>query len=512
MSSRTTASPSERSPVSHRPGDLGGLHPHPRPPREVFQKEKPSAVSALSVETRLSPVSEQSSHPRPVSTVSPRPGDLGGLHPQPRPPQAVFQKEKPAAVSASDENRPSPATEQPSHPRPVSTVSPRPGDLGGLHPQPRPPQAVFGKEKPSAVSASDENRPSSVTEQPSHPRPVSTMSPRPGDLGGLHPQPRPPQAVSQKRTVPPKYEMEVDESSMDKKVGKEKNKLKSILFWGALFFVSILACLILVEAAAFLAAIRQLSVLEQVLLGIPMLIFAGIIIWMMVKIIRLFARFRTSPNISQELRQREKLRENLSRKSGCVQELLCQWLDSLEKEEYSAFLKSIGNEGFIPKIKADAVYLQHKAKTVSNEDFISDCKSLQNQIDEIALKRIRSYAAKAGFAAAMSPFALIDRFIVLSHMSMLLKELLEIYRLRPTRNNTFALLVRMVFHTYLAGITGDVTQSIAEEFTNNLDFVTADVLKKTAGKIAEGAVIYCFVSRIGKAAMNYLQPIAPDKK
>ena len=70
----------------------------------------------------------------------------------------------------------------------------------------------------------------------------------------------------------------------------------------------------------------------------------------------------------------------------------------------------------------------------------------------------------------------------------------------------------MVFHTYLAGITGDVTQTIAEEFTNNLDFVAADVLKKTAGKIAEGAVIYCFVSRIGKAAMNYLQPIAPDKK
>ena len=148
----------------------------------------------------------------------------------------------------------------------------------------------------------------------------------------------------------------------------------------------------------------------------------------MVKIIRLFARFRTSLNISQELRQREKLRENLSRKSGsgCVQELLCQWLDSLEKEEYSAFLKSIGNEGFIPKIKADAVYLQHKANTVSNEDFINDSQSLQNQIDEIALKRIRSYAAKAGFAAAMSPFALIDRFIVLSHMSMLLKELLEI--------------------------------------------------------------------------------------
>lgn len=200
----------------------------------------------------------------------------------------------------------------------------------------------------------------------------------------------------------------------------------------------------------------------------------------MVKIIRLFARFRTSPNISQELRQREKLRENLSRKSGsgCVQELLCQWLDSLEKEEYSAFLKSIGNEGLIPKIKANAVYLQHKAKTVSNEDFINDCQSLQNQIDEIALKRIRSYAAKAGFAAAMSPFALIDRFIVLSHMSMLLKELLEIYRLKPTRNNTFALLVRMVFHTYLAGITGDVTQTIAEEFTNNLDFVAADVLKK----------------------------------
>ena len=414
---------------------------------------------------------------------------------------------KPPRINSvpQDETMSSRTTASPSERSPVSH---RPGDLGGLHPQPRLPQAVFQKEKPAAVSASEENRPSSVTEQPSHPRPVSTVSPRPGDLGGLHPQPRPPQAVSQKRTVPPKYEMEADESSMDKKVGKEKNKLKSILFWGALFFVSILVCLILVEAAVFLAAIRQLSVLEQVLLGIPMLIFAGIIIWMMVKIIRLFARFRTSPNISQELRQREELRKNLNSKSGCVQELLCQWLDSLEKEEYSAFLKSIGNEGFIPKI----IYLQHKAKTVSDEDFINDCKSLQNQIDEIALKRIRSYAAKAGFAAAMSPFALIDRFIVLSHMSMLLKELLEIYRLKPTRNNTFALLVRMVFHTYLAGITGDVTQTIAEEFTNNLDFVAADVLKKTAGKIAEGAVIYCFVSRIGKAAMNYLQPIAPDKK
>ena len=154
-------------------------------------------------------------------------------------------------------------------------------------------------------------------------------------------------------------------------------------------------------------------------------------------------------------------------------------------------------------------------------DWLIDFKrDFQNPLDKIAEKRIWKYSKHAAVMTAISPYPLIDRLIVLQACLAMLKELLEIYALKPSWDKNLMLLARVILNTYLAGVIDEVVGKGAENAADNVASALANwcekdipggiipVIGKGTGKIAGMITQAIIVRRLGYAAMGMLQPIS----
>lgn len=284
-----------------------------------------------------------------------------------------------------------------------------------------------------------------------------------------------------------------------------------------LFVAAIIAFLLITQTTAFLADVRQLSLLEQICLSIPLILFGGIILWIICKIFLLVWRLKVSPQIKikalQELEDRKLLRKQCLQKNRKAVEKVCYYLQ--EKSLCNVdFLRSIGvaDEAVAELVKnRDALVKSANTPQGTSHDWLLCCKrDFQDKLDLIANKRIMKYSVNAAIMTGVSPFSIIDRLIVLSASLAMLKELLQIYSLKPSWDKNLILMAQVIMNTYLSGILGDLAEggidSIAE-MTEETAAQIPGIAFKFAGKTTETALQGYMVYRLGKSAIKVLHAV-----
>jgi len=317
--------------------------------------------------------------------------------------------------------------------------------------------------------------------------------------------------------------------------GEDEDLLKTVSFFhGAarcfrgvvLFAAAVAVIFIITQTASFLANVRQLSRVEQILLTIPMVIFGLVIAWYILKMFAVFWRLRVSPQIRikalQELSERRELREmSLKAHRRAVEKLSSLLADknAYADKKYAGTLARLAvPPDQIDELEGVRTRLIREAETPQGSpgDWLNDFKrNFQAPLDEIAKRRIRKYYIHTGIMTGISPYPLFDRLIVLRACLAMLKDLLEIYALKPAWDKNLILLARVILNTYLAGVIDkaaeagvDLVMDSIPELTNatlskGLDMIIRKGGGKGAGMLTQAYMVY----RLGNAAVKMLRPV-----
>ncbi|MBF0164078.1 MAG: DUF697 domain-containing protein [Magnetococcales bacterium] len=121
-------------------------------------------------------------------------------------------------------------------------------------------------------------------------------------------------------------------------------------------------------------------------------------------------------------------------------------------------------------------------------------------LDEAALRIIGKHAASAAFLAVLSPLALLDALLFLWRNLRMMREIAQVYGLRPGPAGTF-LLMRQVAEGMLAAGSGDVLAKSAAEALG--DTLTGAALAG-AGQAATNAL---FTARVGLRCLRLCRPL-----
>ena len=347
---------------------------------------------------------------------------------------------------------------------------------------------------------------------------------RKGDSGFGHPHDRSDEKFVKNVEVKP-YPQEEPEADFD--FSKEEsfasgfslpNVLRKYLRLILFFVAAVIAFFLVTQTAAFLANLRKVSFVEQIVLALPLILFGGVIVYVVYKLIRLVLKLKISPQVQfkalQELEERYKLRTLSLKANRDAVDRLTVYL----KNEFSVnekLLKSFGVKSDdiaqLEKSRKNLISPEKIASTTS-VDWLRDFKcEIQDVLDEIAKKRIMKYSVNVAVMTGASPFALIDRLVMLSSSLSMLKELLEIYSLKPGWDKSLALMAQFIVNTYCAGIIDGIAENATEQIEKfaekMLDKQIPDLSKKIVGKLAEGLVQGGMIYRLGNSAIKVLHPI-----
>ena len=354
---------------------------------------------------------------------------------------------------------------------------------------------------------------------PEEPETPSTAR-RAGDSGVGRPVPD--KIIVETKELPPA----APESPVSDDVGEEDPIATSIYAptWicktlqACLLFISAVAVFFIVtQTASFLANVRQLSLPEQILLSVPLVIFGGIILWVIVKILLLFLRLRVSPQIKvkalQELEERKSLRNLCLKSNREAVGKLCAFLkDSFSKNGEELRALGVDAETVRSLMKRRDMLIQDAENpSGTSRGWIADFRQfIQEPLDKIANGRIVRCSMNTAIMTGISPFSLIDRLIVFSACLSLLKGLMQIYSLKPSWDKNLILMGQVIVNTYLAGVIEDVAEAGIDgvaDLAGDAVSQIPDYALRWAGKAAETATQGYMVYRLGKAAVRVLHPV-----
>lgn len=288
---------------------------------------------------------------------------------------------------------------------------------------------------------------------------------------------------------------------------------RHLLRAGALLAVALFGCFCAVETASFLRSMAELPWPTRVCLSVPMVLFTGIIVYYLCKILRLGMVLGRTPEIElkvlRELENRRELRHLCLVRHQEAKRRLEEFLGD-EKARACDLRPMAGSAALLEALASGRERLQ--ANQSSARDWIADfTEYIQKPLDRFADQRIRHYAVRAGVLGAVCPYPLIDRLVILSASLSLMKELMLIYRLKPSWDKGLALAARAVVSTYLAGVVDDAGDSLCGYVAENADLSAAgEFAGKLAGKAAAGGVQGLLVSRLGHAAVKMLRPVVVE--
>lgn len=377
-------------------------------------------------------------------------------------------------------------------------------------------QEKLNKIKVTKVDYKQENPKSSVTSQ------------REGDTGRGRPHPAP----LTKDDLPRDYlevasninnQEESEESDeFDKKlsgsilVPKIITKILRCICW---FFVGVIGLFLVAEFVDFVLDVSKLPLIISIICSFLFLGFASVLFWIIIKIIILLRRLRVSPQFEikaiQELEERKHLRQLCIKKKREAVEKLCGFLeDGYDIKAQKKFLKKLGvNQEKIKVIEKHRDSLIYEAKNLhdTSESWLNNFNvHFQSQIDDIAKSRIRKYSVNVGLLTGASSVSIIDRLIAFSFSMALLKELLEIYSLKPSWDKSLALMARVIINTYLSGALNDIVEDDVDILDGalqgsleELPIYASKVVGKSAEVFLQGYMIY----RLGNVAIKTLRPI-----
>lgn len=374
---------------------------------------------------------------------------------------------------------------------------------------------------------------------------------RPGDPGIDR---RPPTMVVEKPPVDVEEDGPIVEPPIGQPPQKEHppiplerviSKGRRIYMYTLLLVASFLGVFTINQTVSFVSRLSALPLLVSIPLGIAMVAFLGIIIYFMCKVLRAFFKLKQSPQVSlmpiSPVEGRRRMQELCGQRNKEARNLLYKTLKEIDSKAYADALEeidissdSIRNLARVRRELCDS----HERNRTSSQEWLRDFKQYQAMVDGIAEERIKSHSYKCAIAATASRIPAMDRFIVLSSMFAMCKDLLVIYNLKPSRFNIAILMARIIINTFCAGYVQNVAEEAGKLMEKAVDKTAVAISTAIGGAVgslggplgtatgasvgaAIGAVIgksgglateftayVLLMKRLGKATQKMLQPLA----
>lgn len=292
------------------------------------------------------------------------------------------------------------------------------------------------------------------------------------------------------------------------------------------FLAAILGFYTITQTINFIIQLKDWPALAKYPLYTAIGILAFIIIFFIYKLVRSWFALKQSPQISLEMLSTISKRRDLQNKCYVKIDEACDdlyaILNSINEDEYHNTLQSMHisdeeiSDLFASKNELRnryAAYLSGRGRESSREWLDSFADRYQTKLDNIAEKRIKYFSYRGGITATISHIPSMDRFIVLSAMFGLVKDLLGIYNIRPSRINTMILLSKVIINTFCAGYVQEGAESFSEGVNKALEafkitFTSIPYIKDIIGtSVALGteAMAHAFlINRVGVAAQQIL--------
>jgi hypothetical protein len=165
----------------------------------------------------------------------------------------------------------------------------------------------------------------------------------------------------------------------------------------------------------------------------------------------------------------------------------------------------------------------------TNKEWIQRFQTdFQEKLDKLAEKRIATYYYTVLTGTAVSPNPTVDQIIVITTCLAIIRDLLQIYQLKPTTGQSIIILSRAVALSYIGGniqewsrnatettnealqlginsIRNELTQIFGTTFVDAIPLIGKAAAPVTA-KIAEGTMNALLIQRLGKNIIAQLQP------
>jgi len=284
--------------------------------------------------------------------------------------------------------------------------------------------------------------------------------------------------------------------------------LLRILKWPILAVAALAGIFIVSQTAVFLRSFNELHWGTQIILGATMIICGMVVIYNIIQLWRFWHRLNVAPNLqllAPELGQRDYIRKDL--KSQTITTLK----NLLENEYTDIWLQDLRKHGMDDS--ALTALRRHRRELLSNSETLpagtdgwlrNFQEQIQAPVDKLADGLITRYGIRAGMMMVVSPLPIISRLVILAACLSMLKDLLRLYALKPTRKNAVILLGKAIINTYIAGVIDDATDLLADAVAANLP----DFVLRLGGKATAAGVQGYMVYRLGHAAMRVLSPLA----
>ena len=267
-----------------------------------------------------------------------------------------------------------------------------------------------------------------------------------------NPEPIPPPEGSIILTNPDASVAHPEESSDDNEIGCNTSFFDALpkFFMPILLLVTaVLGILITHNIVTFIQTICTLPLSAKILYFIPTAIFLAILFYMLVQICVMMHKLHTFTQVSykalKELQDRENLRRLCNKKADAAKKRLEDLLK--DNEHQTRLIKK-----YAPELDIKSIKEQLNGAHCTTEEWIKRFVDIyQDRLDYIARKRISYYSWRAAMAATASPFAAFDQLIVLATCVTMLKELFQLYSLKPKWDKNLLLMARIVIQVYLTG-------------------------------------------------------------
>jgi uncharacterized membrane protein YcjF (UPF0283 family) len=125
----------------------------------------------------------------------------------------------------------------------------------------------------------------------------------------------------------------------------------------------------------------------------------------------------------------------------------------------------------------------------------------------IADKRCKSLAKLAAIKSAISPWSVLDMFMVLGNSVVLTGDMLRLFNRKTSPGCSFRLLFHILLQTYIASEAQERLETAFDGLRESIEGEAAELVGKAAAKTAEGYLNGRMVYRLGMKAFQYVSPL-----
>ena len=303
--------------------------------------------------------------------------------------------------------------------------------------------------------------------------------------------------------------------------------VRQALSWLSVGVAAVLGLFLIGQASSIAATIAALPPPFHWIAGGGALLFGGVLVFVIARLLWMVVRLNRAPAVQfqalEVLRERERWRRLAAEHAGEARAVLMRYLSdfpmaAVDRRRMLAMgMKPEEHEA----LRAARERLLDEKALTTPADWLRDFASqFQSVLDAVAQRRVRAYALRAGIGTATSPVAFVDQMIVLFACTAMIRDLLQLYHLRPRLGQTAVLLARSIMMTYLSGMLEELAESATESLSDSIADAMGDTAtifgsgigRAISAKSTEAALNAYLIHRLGRRTVLLLQPVRRDLK